>query len=82
MLLIVLYAYWQERKAFREESAARIADAKLYGEAQRLMAEKTTTQMERFNDTAEALVRELRDERHVDRPSTLQRPPTQGGRPR
>lgn len=78
MLLIVLYAYWQERKAKNDESAARIADSKAYGESMRVMVVQTTTQMERFNDTAEALVNELRTERHASRPE-MHRPPPRGG---
>jgi hypothetical protein len=76
MLLIVLYMYWRKDKQAADENAARVADSKANGEGMRLMVEKTTTQMERFNDTAEALVREIREERH----STLQRPPPAGVR--
>lgn len=77
MLLVVLYGYWQERKRGNEESAARTADAKAYGESMRVMVVQTTTQMERFNDTATALVLELRDERHAH--TNPQRSPTGPG---
>ncbi len=81
MLLIVLYAYWQERKAKNDESAARIADSKAYGESMRVMVVQTTTQMERFNDTAEALVNELRAERHAAQQQQQPQPPRQIPRP-
>lgn len=76
MLLIVLYMYWRKDKQCSDESAARNADSKAFGEAMRLQVVATTTQMERFNDTAEALVRELREERH----STVARPGSPGVR--
>lgn len=79
MLLIVLYGYYKKDKQYGDESAARVADSKAFGEAMRVQVVATTTQMERFNDTAEALVQELREERRAERPSTLQRPPTLGG---
>ncbi len=77
MLLIVLYAYWQERKAKNDESDARVADAKATTEMLRTMVVATTTQMERFNDTAESLVNELRAERHGSHPD-IQRPLMRG----
>jgi hypothetical protein len=78
MLLIVLYGFWQKDKQLATESAARIADAKATSEVMRTLVVATTTQMERFNDTAEALVQELRTERHASSPS-MQRPPTGPG---
>lgn len=81
MLLIVLYGYYRKDKQFSEESAARIADSKANGEVMRSLVVATTTQMERFNDTAEALVNELRAERHASNPGTTgqHRPITRPG---
>lgn len=70
MLLIVLYMYWRKDKQLADESAARVADSKAYGEAMRSAGERSVTQMERFNDTSEALVQELRTERHATRTGT------------
>ncbi len=56
------------------ESAARVADAKANAEVMRSLVVATTTQMERFNDTAEALVNELRTERHASRPDHTPQP--------
>lgn len=55
----------EKDKQIAAESAARVADAKANGEVLRSLVVTTTTQMERFNDTAEALVNELRTERHA-----------------
>lgn len=76
MLLIVLYAYWRKDIALQTESAARIADAKLYGEAMANSREKLGTMMEKFNDSSDGLMQEIKERQREDRTSQIARPPT------
>ncbi|MDQ2668022.1 MAG: hypothetical protein M3Z05_18770 [Gemmatimonadota bacterium] len=79
LLLIAMYAYWRKDQDKNAESAARIADAKLYGEAMAGAREKQSAVIERFTDTSEALLEEIKERQREERASTLQRPATGQG---
>lgn len=79
LLLIAMYAYWKKDQEKSAESAARVADAQKYGEAMASAREKQSSVIEKFTDTGETLMDEVKERQREERASTLQRPPTGQG---